>query len=72
MIIEEDIAGSLSKVPCFKCQYCYNCKYWRTPVWNMWILTNKLCPASTYSFNSIFEAIENKKLESQYTLSSAW
>lgn len=43
--------------PCFKCQYCYNCRYWQNTLWSDWILKNDKCPAQLYTFDSLMVSI---------------
>lgn len=58
MILEDSIEKSLARVPCFACSMCYSCRYWRHPIWRDWILKNPSCPAQTFTFDSIFVALE--------------
>lgn len=66
----QSISDILSiKAPCFGCQHCYNCRYWRNNVWCAWILANQECPVGKYTFSSLQEAIyleeEKRKKEKE-------
>jgi len=43
-------------MPCYKCWYVYNCKYFSNIGWNNVILINKICPpAFGYPYQYISE-----------------
>ena len=55
--------------PCFSCQYCYICRFWRNNLWCDWILKNNECPVGKYTFESLEQAYileeERRKEEKQ-------
>lgn len=56
--------------PCFKCPYCYTCRYWQNTLWSDWILKNDKCPVQLYTFDSLMVSIlEQQEKKKQAELS---
>lgn len=52
-------------MPCFRCKYAYTCRYYQNTLWDSWILANNECPVGKYTFESLYYAIEDKKLQDE-------
>lgn len=52
-------------MPCYACDYVHRCKYYNSTIWDIWIMNNKECPAFTYTYDSIFRAIEAQREEEE-------
>lgn len=47
------------RMPCFSCEYAYNCKYYQNQFWDCWIIKNDECPVNKYPFDALYYADKN-------------
>ncbi len=50
-------------MPCFGCPDTYICRYFKNSLWDSWILTYHECPATKYTFESLYYALKEKYKE---------
>lgn len=52
-------------MPCFGCRYAYTCRYYQNTLWDSWIIANGVCPVGKYTLESLYYAIEDKKIQDE-------